>query len=119
MNKPDCGNQRTGQPRCAQLTANTWNVSPSTRRTQHAVSTVLPSVGMTRGFRKVANLVSPSGNSLTRPRGTQARYAFERPRVTEDRRYLPIGTARAAATTPLKRTPSFINSPRREGKDSI
>src|SRR5262249_52820293 len=47
MNRPDWGNQRTGQPRCAQLTAKTWNFSPSMRRTQQAVSTVLPSVGIT------------------------------------------------------------------------
>ena len=25
MNRPDCGNQRTGHPRCAQLIAKTWN----------------------------------------------------------------------------------------------
>ena len=28
MKSPDSGNQRTGQPRCAQLIANTWNASP-------------------------------------------------------------------------------------------
>src|ERR1700730_11873393 len=114
MKRPDCGNHRTGQPRCAQLIAKIWNCSPSTRRTQHAVSTVFPSVGMTFGFRNVASRVSPSGNSLTDPRGTHDRYAFERPRVMEDRTNPTTGTASADATTPLKRIPNFINSPRRE-----
>src|ERR1700722_1859287 len=114
MKRPDCGNHRTGQPRCAQLTAKTWSCSPSTRRTQHAVSTVLPSVGITLGFRNVASRVSPSGNSLTDPRGTHDRYALERPRVIEDRTNPTMGTASADATKPLKRIPNFINSPRRE-----
>src|SRR5580692_7604154 len=114
MNSPDCGNQRTGQPKCAQFTAKTWNCSPATRRTQHAVSIVLPSVGVTYGFRNVASRVSPSGNSLTDPTDTQERYAFARPRVIEDRRKRTIGTASAVATTPLNRIPIFMNSPRRE-----
>jgi len=38
MNKPDCGNHRTGQPRCAQLIANIWN-DPLHAPHQHAVST--------------------------------------------------------------------------------
>src|SRR5262252_2270928 len=50
VTRPFWGNQRTGQPRFAQLTANTWNCSPATRRTQQAVSAVLPSVGMKYGF---------------------------------------------------------------------
>src|ERR1700730_16753203 len=112
MKRPDCGNQRTGHPRCAQLTAKTWNCSPSTRRTQHAVSTVFPSVGITFGFRNVASRVSPSGNSLTAPRGTHDRYAFERPRVIEDRTNPTMGTASADATKPLNRIPNFMNSPR-------
>src|ERR1700730_12015736 len=119
MKRPDCGNHRTGQPRCAQLTAKTWNCSPSTRRTQHAVSTVFPSVGITFGFRNVASRVSPSGNSLTDPRGTHDRYAFERPRVIEDRTNPTSGTASADATKPLNRIPNFMNSPRRESVFSV
>src|SRR5260370_9138604 len=38
MNKLDCGNQRTGQPRCAHLMANISNCSPASRLTNHAVS---------------------------------------------------------------------------------
>src|SRR5215468_9439562 len=113
MNRPDCGNQRTGQPRCAQLTAKTWNWSPPTRRTQHAVSAVLPSVGVTYGFRKVTSRVSPSGNWLTGPSGTQDRYALARPRVTDERRYCTIGTANAVPTRPLNRIPIFMKNPRR------
>src|SRR5215469_16309790 len=114
MNKPDCGNQRTGQPRCAQLMAKTWNCSPSTRRTQHAVSTVLPSVGVTYGLRNVASRVSPSGKSFIGPSGTHERYAFARPRVMEDRRKPTMGTARAVATNPLNSIPIFMKKPRRD-----
>src|ERR1700730_2473268 len=114
MKRPDCGNHRTGQPRCAQLTAKTWNCSPSKRRTQHAVSTVFPSVGITFGFRNVASRVSPSGNSRTDPRGTHDRYALHHQRLIEDRTNPPTGTASADATKPLKRIPNFMNSPRRE-----
>src|SRR5580704_16128073 len=94
--------------------AKTWNFSAATRRTQHAVSTVLPSVGITLGLRKVANRVSPSGNSFTEPRGTQARYAFARPRVIEESTNRTIGTAIAVATIPLNRIPNFMRRPRRE-----
>src|SRR6201987_4870559 len=119
MKRPDWGNQRTGQPRCAQLMAKTWNFSPATCRTQQAVSTVLPSVGITLGLRNVARRVSPSGNLLTGPRGTQARYAFERPRVIEESTNRTIGTAIAAATRPLNKIPSFMSRPRRERKVSF
>src|ERR1700692_1366743 len=114
MKRPDCGNHRTGQPRCAQLTAKTWNCSPSTRRTQHAVSTVFPSVGITFGFLNVASRVSPSGNSLTGPRDTQDRYPFPFDRVIDERMKPTTGMASAAATKPLKMIPSFINQPRRD-----
>src|SRR6185295_8197350 len=113
MKSPDCGNQRTGQPRCAQFTANTWNCSPSIRLTQHAASAVLPSVGITNGLRNVASRVSPSGNSLTRPSGTHAVYAFSRLIVTDESRKRTIGTASVAATTPLNTSPSFMKRPRR------
>src|SRR5262245_2964593 len=113
MKRPDCGNQRTGQPRCAQFTAKTWNCSPSIRRTQQAASAVFPSVGVTKGLRNVASRVSPSGNSLTRPSGTHAVYAFSRPSVTDESRKRTIGTASVAATAPLKKIPSFMNRPRR------
>src|SRR5262249_24468075 len=84
------------------------------RLTQHAVSTVLPSVGITYGFRKVASRVSPSGNSLTLPSGTQERYASARPRVIDERRYCTIGTANVVATNPLTNIPILVKNPRRE-----
>src|SRR5215472_7404120 len=114
MKSPDCGNQRTGQPRCAQFTAKTWNCSPSTRRTQQAVSAVLPSVGMTYGFRNVASRVWPSGNSLIFPSGTQERYPFARPRVIEEKRNPTIGTATTLAARAFNTIPNFIKNPRRE-----
>jgi hypothetical protein len=49
--QPDCGNQRTGHPRCAQLIAKTWNFSPSTRRTQQGIFAVSPSDGFAPGCR--------------------------------------------------------------------
>jgi len=39
-NKFDCGNHRTGQPRCAQLMAKTWNAFASTCRTQQGTFAV-------------------------------------------------------------------------------
>src|SRR5215467_15350895 len=119
MKSPDCGNQRTGQPRCAQFTAKTWNCSPSTRRTQQAVSAVLPSVSMTYGFRNVASRVSPSGNSLTFPSGTQERYPFARPRVIEEKRNPTIGTATTLAARALNKIPNFMKNPRRETVASV
>src|ERR1700688_1747295 len=114
MKRPDWGNQRTGQPRCAQLIAKTWNRSPATRRTQHAVSTVFPSVGITNGLRKVAIRVSPSGKLVTSPRRTHDRYPFPRPRDIDKRRKPTIGTATTIAANALNRIPSFIKKPRRE-----
>ena len=85
------------------------------RRTQQAVSTVLPSVGITYGFRKVASRVSPSGKSLTAPErhpreiavGTTARNRGKQEIAT-------TGTANTIAANPLKRIPSFMKNPRRE-----
>src|ERR1700745_2193617 len=79
MKRPDCGNQRTGQPRCAQLTAKTWNCSAAMRRTQQAVSAVLPSVGITYGLRKVASRVSASGNSPSVTKGDPREVAVGSP----------------------------------------
>src|SRR5271168_168972 len=84
------------------------------RRTQHAVSTVFPSVGMTRGLRKVAIRVSPSGKLPTSPRRTHERYPFSRPRVIEEKRKRAIGRANTIAANPLNRIPSFMKNPRRE-----
>src|SRR6202044_129456 len=84
------------------------------RRTQHAVSTVLPSVGMTRGLRKVAIRVSPSGKLPTSPRRTHKRNTFSGPRVIEEKRKRAIGRANTIAANPLNRIPSFMKNPRRE-----
>src|ERR1700724_2207998 len=89
------------------------------RLTQHAVSAVLPSVGVTYGFRNVARRVSPSGNWLTEPSDTHERYPFARPRIIGDKRNRTIGTASAVATKPLTRIPIFIISARREIVSSI
>src|SRR5262244_3163532 len=89
------------------------------RRTQQAVSAVLPSVGVTYGLRNVASRVSPSGNSLTRPTETQDKYAPARPRVSEESRNRTTGTARAIATNPLKMIPNLMKSPRREMFSSV
>src|SRR6476660_2178677 len=84
------------------------------RRTQHAVSTVFPSVGITKGLRNVAIRVSPSGKLPTFPSGTHERYPFVRPRVIEEKRKRTIGTAKTIAANPLNRIPSFMKNPRRE-----
>ena len=67
MKSRDCANQRTGQPRWAQLIANTWNRSPSIRRTQHGMSAVAPSQATRNGFSYVASRVWPSGKFWSGP----------------------------------------------------
>ena len=119
MNRPDCGNQRTGQPRCAQLTAKTWNCSPSTRRTQQAVSAVLPSVGITiriaerrqprLAFREFADAAERHPR-----RGSRS----PRPRVTDERRKRTIGTASAAATDAVEQN-SQLHEAARGGTASV
>src|SRR5258706_15054082 len=89
------------------------------RRTQHAVSTVLPSVGITKGLRKAAIRVSPSGKLVTSPRCTHDRYPFPWPRATDERRKRKIGTASTIAANPLNRIPSFMKKPRRESVSSL
>src|SRR6185295_5155001 len=42
------------------------------------------------------------------------RYAFDRPRVTAERRYSTIGTASTVPTIPLNRIPTFMKRPRRD-----
>src|SRR6202795_3009838 len=89
------------------------------RLTQHAVSTVFPSVGITNGLRKVAIRVSPSGKLVTSPRRTHERYPFPWPRETDERRKPTIGTASTIAANPLNRIPSFMKKPRRESVSSV
>src|SRR5229473_8626536 len=114
MNRPDCGNQRTGHPRCAQLIAKTWNFSPATRRTQQGIFAVSPSDGFATGFRYVARRVWPSGNPASGPSESQDSYPGLRSRITGERIYRTIGTARIMPTAPLRRIPSFISIPRLE-----
>src|SRR5271165_3222651 len=93
--------------------AKTWNWSPATWRTQQAVSTVFPSVGVTNGLRNVARRVSPSGKSPTGPSGTHDKYPLARPRVIEDSTKRTMGTAKPRATSPLNKIPNFISRLRR------
>ena len=61
MNSRLCWNHFTGQPRCAQFTANTWKVPPDMLRTHAAVPLVAPSLGFAPGTLNFARRVSPSG----------------------------------------------------------
>src|ERR1700683_2856738 len=88
------------------------------RRTQHAVSTVFPSVGMTKGLRNVAIRVSPSGKLAMSPSRTHERKPFPRPRVREEKRKPATGSANTIAANPLNRIPSFMKNPRREREAS-
>src|ERR1700758_3096896 len=112
MNKPDCGNHRTGQPRWAQLIANTWNSFSEIRRTQQATLSVSPSQARLTGFVNFAKRVSPTGNASTDPRDTQDLYASSG--FTGESRYLTTGTATATPTTALKSAPTLSNSHRRD-----
>src|ERR1700760_1568785 len=110
MNKPDCGNHRTGHPRWAQLIANTWNSFSEIRRTQQATRSVSPSHARLTGFVNFARRVSPTGNAETDPNDTHDLY--EASDLTGEKRYLTTGTATAAPTTALKSAPTFSNNHR-------
>src|SRR2546425_2310059 len=114
MKSRDCGNHRTGQPRCAQLIANTWNWSPPIRRTQHAIFAVGPSQATRKGFSYVASRVWPSGKFPTEPSLIHACPA--RPR-TGPKMYPMIGIPASVAATALRATPSVNRNPRRDGGD--
>src|SRR4051812_5420162 len=105
MNSFDSGNQRTGQPRCAQLTANTCIWLAPRWRTQHATFEVLPSHGTVNGFWYVASRVWPAGKSLIGPSLTHAWY--ERLRIA-DAMYPTTGTAISVAATTFSAMPIFI-----------
>src|SRR5277367_663876 len=63
MKRFACAIQRTGQPRCAQLTENATNSSSFSRRSQAAVLAVTPAQGRGEASRKVTFTVSPTLNS--------------------------------------------------------
>src|SRR3981081_2325366 len=112
MNKPDCGNHRTGHPRWAQLIANTWNSFSEIRRTQQATLSVSPSHSRLAGFVNFARRVSPTGNVSTDPSDIQDLYASSG--FIGERRYFTTGTATATPTTALKSAPIFSNNHRRD-----
>src|SRR6202020_159040 len=110
MNKPDCGNHRTGHPRWAQLMANTWNSFSEMRRTQQATRSVSPSHSRLTGFVNFARRVSPTGTVSIGPSDTQDLYALSD--FTDERRYFTTGTATATPTIALKNAPTVSNNHR-------
>src|SRR5438105_4096047 len=112
MKSRDCGNHRTGQPRCAQLIANTWNWSPRIRRTQHAIFAVGPSHATRNGFSYVARRVCPSGKLAAAPSLIHAWPA--RPR-TGPKMYPMIGIPASVAAAALSARPIVNRNPRRDG----
>src|SRR5439155_15954510 len=114
MNRRDCGNHRTGQPRCAQLIANTWNWSPPIRRTQHAIFAVGPAHADRNGFSYVARRVCTSGKLATAPSLIHAWPA--RPRTGPKMKPM-TGMAASVAAAALSARPSVKRNPRREVGD--
>src|SRR5260370_5354632 len=110
MNRPDCGNHRTGHPRWAQLIANTWNSFSEIRRTQQGTRSVSPSHSRLTGFVNFARRVSPTGNVSRVPSDTHDLY--ESSDFTGERRYFTTGTATATPTTALKRAPTLSSNHR-------
>src|SRR4029450_4880138 len=119
MKRFDCGNQRTGHPRCAQLMAKTWKFWPSMFRPQQGISAVSPSHPFRTGLRYVARRVWPAGNSSSPPSDRQSIYPPARPRATGDMRYRTIGTARMAPTMKLKNTPILTSIARLDTTVSV
>src|SRR5580704_4661547 len=110
MNKPDCGNHRTGHPKWAQLIANPWNSLSEIRRTQQATRSVSPSHSRLTGFVNFARRVSPTGNVSRGPSDIQDLYASSD--FTGERRYFTTGTATATPTTALNNAPTLSNNHR-------
>src|SRR5258708_6706040 len=67
MKRCASGNQRTGQPRCAQLTEKATNFSTVTRRSQAAVFAVTPAHGSGDASTKVTPVVSPTLKASSLP----------------------------------------------------
>src|SRR6202041_3197183 len=110
MNRPDCGNQRTGHPRWAQLIANTWNSFSKIRGTKKAIRPVSPSHSRFTGPFNLPRRFSPTGNVSRDPSDTQDLYASSD--FTGERRYFTTGTATATPTTALKNAPTVSNNHR-------
>ena len=102
MNKPDCGNHSTGQPKCVQLMANTLNrsliffVAPQVAHldaglSRHAVP------GLANGFSNVLpGAFRSAGNRLTGP-SVDPDFVFAALRRTAAARYPTPGMATIAA----------------------
>src|SRR5215468_2769852 len=105
-------NHRTGQPRCAQLTAKTWKRCPSTRRTQHATLAEAPSHWTRNGFSYWANRVCPTGKLSTPPSLIQD--SPPPSRRAGARMYPTTGMPTSTAPRALRARPSLKRKPRLE-----
>src|SRR5579859_209671 len=103
MNNCDSENQRTGQPRCAQLIANTVNSFWAACRTYAGIFAVAPSHGSENGFWNVISFVSPTGKSLTAPIAIHSRYSLRR--STGPSTYATTGVAITSATSAFNAIP--------------
>src|SRR5215469_5869442 len=112
MNSCDSANQRTGQPRCAQLIANTLNSPSEVLRTYAGTFADSPSHGSENGFVNVISFVSPGGKSSTLPIAIHCRYSFRRSNGPS--RYARTGVAIASATAAFSAIPTFIRNDRRD-----
>ena len=104
MKRPDCGNQRTGQPRCAQLIAKTWNWPRRRRRTQQGMSAVAPSQGRVSGCGRWPSASGPRGRrrrAERHPRERGSPCASRAPARAGSRRSAPPSSAPATALSAI------------------
>src|ERR1700721_4282005 len=101
MKSCDSLNQRTGQPRCAQLMAKTVkSLAPEVaplRRTYAGTCAVAPSHAFVNGLVKDTRLVWPAAKSYALPSAIHCRYSLRL--LTGPRIYATTGVAMASATT--------------------
>src|SRR6516164_3270354 len=97
MNNSASCSQRTGQPRCVQLTENAMNTSWLSRLSQAAPLAVMPAHGSGEGSGKGTVTVLPTSKSSILPTGTHDSVTFRKNGAITNP---TSGTPKIAAQTP-------------------
>src|SRR5438094_9335694 len=78
MNKSASGSQRTGQPKCVQLTENAMNSVSFVRRSHNALFAVMPAHGSDDGSLTITLTVFPTSKSAMLPTETHLPVVFRK-----------------------------------------
>src|ERR1044071_7221945 len=110
MNRSASCSQRTGQPKCVQLTENAMKSASFTRRSQSAVLAVMPAHGSGDGSVTVTVTVLPTSKSAILPTEIHLPVVLRKIGATTKP---TSGIPRMAAHTPLSPIQSFSRNRRR------